>query len=309
MNCSFKILWFEDERSWYSMEKYKVETMLNEFNLLCEVTRRRGDDFDEKDFDTNYYDLIIMDYKLASGDTGDKVIRKIRNTDVLTDVLFYSSQYSEMVNSIKNTDDPLDGIYYANRKMELFEEKVYSLIRKIVHRSEDIVNLRGFVLDNACDFEVRIKEIINILLNKMDSKEKQIINIELKNVFEGKKSRLEKNKAKIYREEDPFIEANNAKFILYNSDRLSLIESMTSVIDEARQKDIFSEYQHFRREYEDNISCYRNALGHLKSGDKTICIKGIPTEINEDLHKQLRKNIHEFNGVISKLEELITNKI
>ena len=50
----------------------------------------------------------------------------------------------------------------SEREYILHWPELENLIERIVKRSEDIVNLRGFVLDNTSDFEVRIKEILNI---------------------------------------------------------------------------------------------------------------------------------------------------
>ena len=66
----------------------------------------------------------------------------------------------------------------TKRDYTIFTEKAEKLIGKIVKRSEDVVNLRGFVLDNTSNFELRIKEILNICWQKFSDEHKKIVDRE-----------------------------------------------------------------------------------------------------------------------------------
>ena len=164
MNTFFKILWFEDEVTWFNMEKLRINSILQEHYLVPEIVRKNGDDFDISEITGNEYDLIMMDYKLAAEATGDIIVSAIRQNDILTDILFYSSEEQDMLAAVTKGMPPIDGVYLTKRDYTIFTEKAEKLITKIVKRSEDIVNLRGFVLDNTSDFELRIKEILNLSL-------------------------------------------------------------------------------------------------------------------------------------------------
>ena len=166
MNYQFNILWFEDDPGWYRGAVRKAKGFTEIHSLECNSERVRGSDFDLSKFQDKKYDLILMDYDLKSTETGEEVIKKIRNIDVYTDILFYSSEYDTMIKSVDSMKPPIDGVYYANRKMEEFNNKLKKIIDKVVCRSEDLINLRGFVLDNTSDFELRIKEIIKICWDK-----------------------------------------------------------------------------------------------------------------------------------------------
>lgn len=162
MNTIFKILWFEDEQTWYNMEKLRVEGILNTHYLIPEIVRKSGDDFNIDELTGNDFDLILMDFKLADEVTGDTIVAALRESSILTDILFYSSEEDAMLAAIRTKMPPIDGVYLTKRDYAIFAEKVGKVIEKIVKRSEDIVNLRGFVLDNTSDFELRIKEILNL---------------------------------------------------------------------------------------------------------------------------------------------------
>ena len=68
---------------------------------------------------------------------------------VFTDILFYSSEQQNMLSAIKKQLPAIDGVYITKREYSTFTAKAQGIIQKIVKRSEDVVNLRGFVLDNT----------------------------------------------------------------------------------------------------------------------------------------------------------------
>lgn len=45
MNTIFKILWFEDEPTWYNMERLRIEGILKTHYLVPSIIRKSGDDF------------------------------------------------------------------------------------------------------------------------------------------------------------------------------------------------------------------------------------------------------------------------
>lgn len=157
MNTTFKILWFEDEPAWFNMEKLQIEDILKIHCPLPVIERRDGDDFDLEELIGNDYDLIFMDYKLAEGTNGDTIAAAIRNSNILTDILFYSSEEKNMLLTLSKQMPPIDGVYLTKRDYKIFKDKAERLIQKIVKRSEDVVNLRGFVLDNASAFERKLQ--------------------------------------------------------------------------------------------------------------------------------------------------------
>ena len=188
VNTTFKILWFEDEPVWFNMEKLRIEGILKTHYLIPVIERRDGDDFDLEELTGNDYDLIFMDYKLAEGKTGDTIVAAIRNSDILTDILFYSSEEQNMLSAIREQMPPIDGVYLTKRDYTIFTEKAQRIIQKIVKRSEDVVNLRGFVLDNTSAFEVRIREILNICWQKFTQEQKNTLTQTLTKLLEVKKA-------------------------------------------------------------------------------------------------------------------------
>lgn len=306
MNTIFRILWFEDELSWFRMEQMYIKNILNKHYLIPDIVRKDGGNFDISELLGNDYDLILMDYKLAEGTTGDTIVSAIRKNDILTDILFYSSEEQNMLEALSKGMPPIDGVYLTKRDYTIFTEKAEKLINKIVRRSEDVVNLRGFVLDNTSDFEVRIKEILNICWQKFNEEQKEKITETIKVLLEQKLSWTKKQVEKAKEQQDVFSYANNDERMLSVSDRLDVLQVVLPIL--------FSEYDlsekecpsDFKQYYIENINMYRNRLGHIKFGEKTIRIKGKDIDINQDFHRLLRKNISEIDNKLEYIEEFIT---
>lgn len=310
MNTFFKILWFEDEVTWFNMERLRINSILQEHYLIPEIVRKDGDDFDISELTGNDYDLIIMDYKLAEGMTGDTIVTAIRENNILTDILFYSSEEHNMLTAISKGMPPIDGVYLTKRDYNLFTQKAENLINKIVKRSEDLVNLRGFVMDGSSDFEVRIQEILNIVWNKFTEKEKEILEEDVQRTIKRNEDRDQKTKKKVLEVNPTFPAAVNNIHFFSHSDRLYLLEKAIKILLDNYSLSEEEEFSSFKAYYEKEISNYRNALGHRKSTDNIIEItKGNFVPVDEALHQKMRKNLSRYNLLIEQLELFVTEKI
>lgn len=309
MNTTFRILWFEDEPTWFRMEQMQIKEILKNHYLIPDISRKDGEEFDVTELTGNDYDLILMDYKLAEGKTGDTIVSAIRENDILTDILFYSSEEQNMLSALSKGMPLIDGVYLTKRDYTIFTEKAEKLIGKIVKRSEDVVNLRGFVLDNTSDFELRIKEILNICWQKFNDEQKGLLTEKTIALLNSKKSRITKQVETTKVKDNVFAYANNDEYILSVADRLDIMQTVLPIL--------FSNYDlpdshcpsDFKKYYIDKINVYRNKLGHIKFGEKLIRIKGKEVELNQDLHRFLRKNIAEVEATINNLETYITQNM
>ena len=309
MNTTFKILWFEDEPAWFNMEKLRIEEILGTHYLIPVIERRDGDDFDLEELTGNDYDLIFMDYKLAEGKTGDTIVAAIRNSYILTDILFYSSEEQNMLSAIRKQMPPVDGVYLTKRDYRIFTEKAERIIQKIVKRSEDVVNLRGFVLDNTSAFEVRIREILNICWQKFKPEHKVVLSEAIEKQLENKSARVETQIKAAKGAECTFTYANNNPYTLSVADRLDILQAVLPILNETYQMPITTVPHDFKQYYLDKVNVYRNKLGHITLGEKIIRVNEQDVEINQDLHRLLRRNISEVDSTIQQLEMYLTNHI
>ena len=309
MNVTFRILWFEDESSWAEMEKMRIVSILKEHELKPVIEMKTGEDFDIREIQGNEYDLILVDYMLEDDTKGDEIVSAIRQNSILTDVLFYSSQEQDMINAIAKKFPAIDGVYFTQRDYTVFTEKAKSLISKIVRRSEDIVNLRGFVLDNTSEFELRIKEILNICWEKFGISERRQLEDKLNSQLDSKLLQTKKKIEEVKAAKAMFSCANNTEALLFISDRLSLFQTVIGILADSFQMPTSVNAKTFFNFYYNSIGTYRNRLGHLKLGDTKIIINGEEICIDQGLHRRLRSNIALVDDELSFIENYITTQM
>ena len=310
MNTTFNILWFEDELTWFLMEEVRIKDILSRHFLNPSIIRKNGDDFNIQELLGNDYDLILMDYKLADGKTGDMIVSQLRKNNILTDILFYSSEEENMRAAILKNTPPIDGFYLTKRNNEVFTEKVERIITKIIKRSEDLVNLRGFVMDGSCDFEVRIHQILTVVWDKLKPEEQEVLECAtLKNIHRNEE-RNSKTRNKVICEHPIFPVAVNEKHFFTHTDRLYLLNKVINILQRnygLRNDEIIDD---FKKNYELNVSRYRNALGHKKASEDHIEIaQGEIVPVDEALHQKMRKNLRQYDALISELEYFVANML
>lgn len=289
MNNSFNILWFEDNKTWYKMASRNVEGSLQKHYLKPNIQNENS----QKSFNismllSNKYDLILMDYKLIDGTTGNQIISEIRRANILTDILFYSSDENGMNNAVKEAIPDIDGIYITKREHSVFSKKVELLISKIVRRSEDIVNLRGMVLDATSKFEKILTDFLPKLWDSANEENRgKIISIVNNKILLHCKNWLEEQKLD-FEENKDFKKLNNSRLFSMN-DRLTIISEFCKEIDiNLKLND-----EYFKNYYTKQLGSFRNKLGHVSLGEE-IKVNGQKYVIDEVFHQMLRKNINEL---------------
>lgn len=307
MNYIFNVLWFEDNAGWYRLQRPKLDAIVAEHCLQCCVTSKKSSSFDVDELNTVNYDLILMDYDLASKITGANLISTIRDANILTDILFYSSQYDAMISAVASISPPLDGIYYSSRKIEEFHQKLTRVISKIVQRSEDLINLRGFVLDNTCDFELRIRELLTICWNKFTFEQKEALCKKMVEQLDGKCKRTTVQVEHAKDQPCIYSYANNDDYMLSISDRLDILEVILPILISEYNMPSTKELQHFKDYYIKKVNMYRNRLGHVKLGEQVLHIQGKDVPIDQNLHRLLRKNISEVEKTLLSIEEYVVS--
>ena len=162
MRIEYKILWVEDEKSWYETKKELFTDTLDELGFKL-ISKRCENIEDVKiEIATNNledYDLLLIDFTLKNSDSGDKIIEFIRGIEdipILTDVLFYSSAVENVRESMHRLG--LEGVYTADRKdLEIkFERVVNTTIKKI----QEVNNMRGLIMAETSDLDELMFEII-----------------------------------------------------------------------------------------------------------------------------------------------------
>ncbi len=182
MNLKYRVLWFEDDPDIVN-EYIGVEIKEYLYNLGFEPTiihEKNGQRLDTLIKDKNY-DLIVSDLNLGEYETGDKLVEYIRSQSVLTEVLLYSANVAD-INGIIDRKGVIERISFAVG-IKNVPDKLRNIIMLTVKKVQDVNNMRGLVIAQTIDLEMKIEEIVMKYFEVQDgealneNKRKMFINI------------------------------------------------------------------------------------------------------------------------------------
>lgn len=169
MRSDLKILWVDDTKDFFDASKELLETDLDDeitvdfdyFNDVDEVIKR----IERDSTGFKMYDIMFIDFTLSNKVNGNELIVKLRDIKVDADILFYSSNRKNEIKDIVTNDiERFEGIYISSR--EDFENKARYLIDKNVRKQVNIMNIRGFLMDQTSENDFTV---ISYILKYFDS--------------------------------------------------------------------------------------------------------------------------------------------
>lgn len=279
MDINYKILWFEDTDESYDTLSRRTARYVEGKNLRCQIKRIFGtSDFDISKYDLNSYEVLVVDLQLSQGSKGYEIINAIRSSNYVNDILFYSSAgVSTLENAMK--EYRLEGVFLSDRNNRMFMEKISQLIDKSVRRSENIINIRGIVMDETSEFDSQMKDIVLASQALMSPVEIDAIKkyVSEKLLVEKAKDATEllqkfpdggKWEFSDLLEEHEFTSMMRARLVnkilgqKENQQIRELVEACRNILPESFVDS--SEKFQFAKAYEDNIIVFRNKLAHVK---------------------------------------------
>lgn len=319
MNCDFSVLWVDDDEGWYKLAYGRLVNQIKRYAMELESVYCRGDKRDllgklpnESGDQTDQevqYDLILMDYQLGQQEhNGSELIESIRERDIFTDVLFYSTNRQGMIEKALSGDKPLDGVYFADRKMEEFEPRLESVVKKIIRRSENIISLRGLVLENTTTFEETFKVIMADCWSLLGASSEGRLNETILQALKHNITKTNKSIAKWTRStEGLFVNANESP-ALGTYQRVSIIfDELVPMLEEQYELSLNTPAHVTSDLYKKQINQVRNQLGHVKEGN-TIRIDGEVVRIDSAFFARMRENIRSFDAQLKELTDFIDMK-
>ncbi len=166
MRIEYRILWVEDDKSWYATTLELFTDILDDLGF--KLHSKKCENIDEVRAEINLnrlkdYDMLLVDYTLRNSDSGDKIIefiRGIQDEPILTDVLFYSSAVENVRDSMHELG--LEGVYTADRKdIEIkFEKVLNTTIKKI----QEVNPMRGLIMAETSDLDDLMLNIVTRVL-------------------------------------------------------------------------------------------------------------------------------------------------
>jgi len=312
----YKLLWIDNDLQSYikngSVQKIKDFLIERGFEPIIEsATEYIYDEGNPNDILTKHdYDLILSDYNLDNGSTGDGIIKTIRDIKRLdTDILFYSANSNYLNNAnVKNNLAFIDRVtFYCGRDGLL--DKIEKIIELTLKKLLEIDATRGLITAATSDLDVEIENIYNILIElpteeELKSKVKKIFSDDYKEI---KKKHIKDCKSK----RDANFKADY-KTYFSESDAFRKWKLLKELL-KVKSFDGF-DLELFQN-YNTDIIGVRNKFAHAKSEEKNgkMVLRGqfgkeeSPFEFNEEKCIQIRKDIIKHKKNLDKLGEICSN--
>jgi len=308
MRLDFNVLWVDDQPDRVNAQVTAITTQMAsegfQFNAtLCrsmeEVQERIADNLF-----TDEVDLVLVDWDLGTGATGQEAIAAIRIYVPWKDVVFYSAKTPAATLRQLAFDNQLEGVYCASRE-DLVEE-VMGVFESLVKKVLDLDHTRGIVMGATSDIDHLVNECLALMHEKLDEAGKVAMVGEMLGRIQerikglvAKAGKLQASKAwaDIFKSHEIFTAA----------DRLRILRLMLTV-------DMFKEHGEARESivtYLKEVSPERTTLAHLvlvpDGKPQTVMnTEGVVVSLEEtrDLRRQILDLRGDFRGLHAALKAM-----
>ena len=177
MKLEYRILWFEDDPESVLDIVEALRGLLHNqgFELVCdwgECNATTMTETVEQLRNYNPYDLMVFDYDLGSGLTGEELAKTLRSR-IWTDILYYSANRSAEDLFHGMNARKVEGVFCAVRQN--LEDRIWALVESQIKRICDLNNMRGIVLDSMSSIDTAIRIFFSKTYEGMTDEKKSTI--------------------------------------------------------------------------------------------------------------------------------------
>ena len=295
MKIDYRILWIEDDLSWYETTLELFKGILDDEGFVLQSDKKSNiEEIKEmlRNDGLQNFDMVLIDFTLKNSDTGDEIIRIIREQEIYTDILFYSTDREKIADSIRKQN--LEGVFTADR--QTIEEKFKKVFRITVKKVLEINTMRGLIIGETSNLDIEIENIIMQIIETRKIQEN-----ELKQLVESKVFALLKKR---YEEFWSNYECFSSYF-----DKIEAIKKWEILRDllkplKEEQKEIAT-FLAENKTYQDEVIEIRNTFAHVKSEEKdgkTILVGKNGITYDEEKCTEIRKNLITHKKSINVLK-------
>lgn len=160
MRLDFNVLWVEDQQSRVKAQSERINTLVNKEGFRLQVKFASSVDEATRYLSDSIYgdhiDLILMDYDLGAGGRGDDGIDKARKYFPYKDIVFYSSQASDLLSMVASKN--MQGVFCSTR--DDLPDTVVGAFEVLVKKVLDIDHSRGIVMGATSDIDQYVNDCL-----------------------------------------------------------------------------------------------------------------------------------------------------
>lgn len=302
MKLNYYLLWVEDDNSWFdtTSELFKETILDYGFNPIIERKVNLEEVVEEiTNTGLKKYDILLIDFNLKDSKSGDSIIDFLRDKDIYTDIIFYSSDKSLILESVSKHQ--FEGVYHSDRKE--VEDKFVKVFKTTIKKIEEINSMRGLIVGETSDLDAIIEEhllfyIQSPYINKFDCD--KFLKVE---IFENSKKRIEKLE-ELYREKGII-------GIYLSLDAIKKWKLLRAILKCNRDsKKYIPEFLEINKEYNVEVIDVRNKFAHAKvltldNGKEVLKSQYEDNhyEFDDVKFKEIRESLLKHREALTKLKE------
>lgn len=290
MKITYKILWLDDQINLFIEDELvqELEDFLRDEGFTPSIqTASTSAEFFEQLNGT--YDLILTDYHM-DGLNGDKVVKQMRDSELMTEVLFYTARAKLSDGNNLSRVTFLETSRKTGDHQQVVLEEAKNLIKMTIQKFQHIVAMRGMIMHETSSLDTQMIETLKEFINQPENKKHvqdiaEIVLAEMESHFSRKLNDIQK-----WRENKNLNRASKDTFAFSAAYK---IKTMSAILELFNIED-------FSDDYNQEIIQIRNKFAHailetdtdgrqyFKQGDLTF---------DENLCRTIRKDItkHDTN--------------
>jgi CheY-like chemotaxis protein len=308
MKLIYKILWIEDQMNSIRGRKRVISNYIRDekgFELEIKEIETFQQFKEEIGFESlKDYDLVLVDLNLDDDESGDgnKIIEEIRNNDIYTEIIFYSSHYEHLIDLLKK--NRTEGIFTSERNQ--IDTKAKKIIDVTLHKIQDVNNLRGLIMAEVSELDRIKKNIIKKFNKEADSDFKKYIK---EDVFSKIKKDLESLSCLIKVEDSECSHDEINLEELQNNFFYDSFKKSRTVNKIKNKKCNHIDFKH--EDYRKDVIAKRNVLAHQKEdedklGKFLLYPNGDRLDFTEEHCIKIRKDIKKYKKNLEDIDKVLT---
>lgn len=297
MRLDFNILWVEDQQGAVQAQRERIELQVRKEGFRLQVVFASSLD-DAKQYLSNdiygdHIDLVLMDYDLGAGGRGDQGLVEVRNIFPYKDIVFYSSQASDLMSMVEKRH--VQGVFCSPR--DDLTGTVEGLFESLVKKVLDIDHSRGIVMGATSDIDHYVNDCLSIGYDKGNEIcQKNALSVVEKHLEEKRKT-FERDAGRL-KSISHVSELQQFHQFYTSNDRLRLLKNILK--DDAQYSDVTNAIG----EYLQNTVPRRNELAHVRvrvDGFSRKLFDKNDHELTSEAMKTLRRDLLEFQDIFERL--------
>lgn len=288
MKINYSILWFDDQQEFFdSLDREYIENEIKSWGLIPNIIPVHNPAGFHEHSPFADLDLIIVDLDLGNDEKGANFIKEVRDQEVFTEIIFYSSRRSaEIWDAIK--EEMLEGVFVANKNSGI-EQKVVRVAKQSVRKVLDLDNMRGIVMAEVGELDGLLENIFHSAIHGVGTEHMQ-------SIFDKFHQDIDQTATALKESLDSFKASPSIESLLELTDSS---EKKWQTFNRIRKHHAVLKSHDLPNQYTQDILFPRNCLAHgtpARQQDGSFLFKHRDKEFlfNDEISKSLRHKILEY---------------